>query len=132
MHERPLIPVPPDAGSSTPPTVRKPVQMKPRGTRRQAMRQRQRWFLHVGLLLINVVIVVTLAKVSVPPSRQAFQAPPDTASLRTPGTFQEYPLPQSDSQIMHLTTDSRGRIWFGEMGRNFLAVFDPTPPILSN
>jgi len=39
------------------------------------------------------------------------------------GNFHEYPLPQSDSQMMRPAIDHHGRIWFGEMGRNNLAVF---------
>jgi virginiamycin B lyase len=41
------------------------------------------------------------------------------------GTFREYPLPQNDSGMMRPAIDHEGRIWFGEMGHNYLAVFDP-------
>jgi len=41
------------------------------------------------------------------------------------GTFREYPLPQNDSGMMRPVIDHEGRIWFGEMGHNYLAVFDP-------
>ena len=41
------------------------------------------------------------------------------------GTFREYPLPQPNDGLMRLAIDHQGRVWFGEMGRNFLAVFDP-------
>jgi virginiamycin B lyase len=41
------------------------------------------------------------------------------------GTFKEYPLPQNDSGLMRPAIDHEGRIWFGEMGHNYLAVFDP-------
>lgn len=41
------------------------------------------------------------------------------------GTFREYPLPQTDSGMMRPVIDHQGRIWFGEMGHNYLAVFDP-------
>ena len=41
------------------------------------------------------------------------------------GTFQEYSLPLSNSGLMRPAIDHAGRIWFGEMGHNFLAVFDP-------
>ncbi len=41
------------------------------------------------------------------------------------GSFQEYPLPQSDSGMMRPAIDHEGRIWFGEMNNNFLAYFDP-------
>src|SRR5579872_1506220 len=41
------------------------------------------------------------------------------------GSFQEYSLPQADSGMMRPAIDREGRIWFGEMNNNFLAVFDP-------
>lgn len=41
------------------------------------------------------------------------------------GVFREYPLPQSDDGLMRPAIDHEGRIWFGEMNRNKLAVFDP-------
>ncbi len=48
-----------------------------------------------------------------------------TATAQTTGTFQEYPLPQSNSGLMRPAIDHEGRIWFGEMGHNYLGVFDP-------
>lgn len=52
--------------------------------------------------------------------------PPTTPSAITATPqFSEYPLPQSDSQVMRLVSDHEGRLWFGEMGQNYLAVFDP-------
>ncbi len=41
------------------------------------------------------------------------------------GSFREYPLPQANSGVMRPAIDHEGRIWFGEMGLNRLAVFDP-------
>lgn len=41
------------------------------------------------------------------------------------GNFQEYALPQKNSGLMRPALDHQGRIWFGEMGKNYLAVFDP-------
>jgi virginiamycin B lyase len=52
------------------------------------------------------------------------QSTPLPATIAT-GTFQEYPLPQSDSGMMRPAIDHEGRIWFGEMNNNFLAYFDP-------
>src|SRR6476620_7013356 len=43
----------------------------------------------------------------------------------TSGTFQEYPLPQPNSGLMRPAIDQQGRLWFGEMGHNFLTSFDP-------
>src|SRR5438876_5603452 len=48
-----------------------------------------------------------------------------TPSIMGSGTFQEYSLPQSNSGLMRPAIDHAGRVWFGEMGRNLLAVFDP-------
>jgi len=50
--------------------------------------------------------------------------PSSTSANTATGVFREYPLPQSDSQIMRLAIDHEGRVWFGEMGKNYLAVFD--------
>jgi len=51
--------------------------------------------------------------------------PKTTPSILASGTFQEYALPQSNSGLMRPAIDHAGRIWFGEMGHNFLASFDP-------
>ena len=51
--------------------------------------------------------------------------PKTTPSIMASGTFQEYSLPQSNSGLMRPAIDHEGRIWFGEMGHNLLAVFDP-------
>jgi virginiamycin B lyase len=51
---------------------------------------------------------------------------PNTSSaIMAIGDFQEYPLPQSNDGLMRPAIDHEGRIWFGEMNRNYLAVFDP-------
>src|SRR5260370_20524797 len=46
-------------------------------------------------------------------------------AIMATGTFREYPLPQSHSGLMRPAIDHEGRLWFGEMGHNYLAVFDP-------
>src|SRR5712691_1772647 len=104
---------------------------------RLSTRRRNIWFLLV-VLLLGVVTIVALGSGGARPSGQAnvtqSTTPPTTATktqsttpqpLTGTGEFREYPLPQSDSQMMRPATDHEGRIWFGEMGRNFLAVFDP-------
>src|SRR5438094_10112570 len=48
-----------------------------------------------------------------------------TPSIMASGTFREYSLPLSNSGLMRPAIDHTGRIWFGEMGHNLLAVFDP-------
>src|SRR5262245_16279955 len=41
------------------------------------------------------------------------------------GKFKEFALPQNNDGLMRPTIDMRGRIWFGEMNRNYLGSFDP-------
>jgi virginiamycin B lyase len=55
----------------------------------------------------------------------AHSQPNTTPSIMATGSFHEYPLPQSNSGLMRPAIDHEGRIWFGEMGHNFLTVFDP-------
>src|SRR6266571_8022783 len=92
---------------------------------RQSTRRRNIWFLLI-VLLLGVVTIVALGSGGARPSGQANVTQSTTPQpLTGTGEFREYPLPQSDSQMMRPATDHEGRIWFGEMGRNFLAVFDP-------
>ena len=46
-------------------------------------------------------------------------------AIAATGNFREYALPQSDSGMMRPAIDHEGRVWFGEMNQNYLAVFDP-------
>src|SRR5205085_2148688 len=48
-----------------------------------------------------------------------------TPAIMAIGNFHEYPLPQTNSGVMRPAIDHEGRLWFGEMGHNYLAVFDP-------
>jgi virginiamycin B lyase len=48
-----------------------------------------------------------------------------TPAIMAIGNFHEYPLPQLHSGLMRPAIDHEGRLWFGEMGHNYLAVFDP-------
>src|SRR6266702_5084779 len=103
-----------------------------------ARRRRDTWFL-LGVLLFGIATIFALAGGgtrsssgsanvirSGRPAATATKAQSITSSpLTATGEFQEYPLPQSDSQLMRPAIDHEGRLWFGEMGRNYLAVFDP-------
>lgn len=51
--------------------------------------------------------------------------PKTTSSIMASGTFREYSLPLANSGLMRPAIDHKRRIWFGEMGHNLLAVFDP-------
>src|SRR5437588_1054637 len=108
-----------------------------RSSRKPARRLRNAWFLLV-VLLLGVVTIFALSNGGIRPSPQANRAQPGTSpatamktqstttlAIMATGDFREYPLPQSDSQMMRPAIDHEGRLWLGEMGRNFLAVFDP-------
>ncbi len=119
---------------------RTPLAVASRGQRspRWSTRRRRNAWLLLGVLLLGVVTLIALANggarsvgkahgtqsVASPIATSRTQ-PPTTSAVMATGQFREYPLPQSDSQVMRLTIDHEGRVWFGEMGRNSLAVFDP-------
>ena len=102
--------------------------------RSSARRRRDAWLL-LFVLLVGTITIVALSggntqrppqargaqpgRASLPPSQTQPGAPTTTTA---PGTFREYPLPQSNDGLMRLTIDHEGRPWFGEMGRNYLAV----------
>ncbi len=102
---------------------------------RWSARRRRNALLLLGVLLLGAVTIIALSSGGARHAEQANATQPGTspvAATRTPsppttatGVFREYPLPQSDSQVMRLAIDHEGRVWFGEMGRNYLAVFDP-------
>lgn len=48
-----------------------------------------------------------------------------TSAQVATGKFQEFALPQNNSGLMRPTLDGQGRLWFGEMNRNYLGSFDP-------
>src|SRR5713226_4174374 len=110
----------------------------PRRTASWTARRRRDGCLLLVLLLLGVGTLFVLTSGGATPrlqsnTRQAGTSPataaktpsPPTPSLPATGVFREYPLPQSDSQLMRPAIDREGRLWFGEMGQNFLAVFDP-------
>ncbi len=85
------------------------------------------------LSLIPLVLFLTACAAStLPPTSKATISTPTTNSTAntTPatqaiGSFREYPLPKAGSGLMRPAVDREGRLWFGEMGHNFLTVFDP-------
>lgn len=58
------------------------------------------------------------------PNPPAISQPTTLSSIMAIGNFHEYPLPQANSSLMRPAIDHEGRIWFGEMGHNYLAYFD--------
>src|SRR5437879_4607748 len=88
----------------------------------------------ITLLTLFIFILAAGADTTTPPSSQSNSTTETPAtSIQTnsipgiagTGTFREYSLPQTNSGVMRPAIDHEGRIWFGEMGHNYLAVFDP-------
>lgn len=78
--------------------------------------------------LLALVIMLALLLLSACGSSTDPQATAPAAgqtATNAGGNIQEYPLPQSASGVMRPAIDHQGRIWFGEMGHNYLAFFDP-------
>jgi virginiamycin B lyase len=72
-----------------------------------------------NVLLLFLLLCVTAC-------RDATSTPiKQTPIAQTTGAFKEYPLPQTQSGLMRPAVDHQGRIWFGEMEKNYLASFDP-------
>ncbi len=86
-----------------------------------------------GLLLLTLLVLLTACGDAFTPttpvgpidSPTTTSQPTTTPSMQATGKFQEYALPQDNSGMMRPAVDHEGRIWFGEMNRNFLAMFDP-------
>ncbi|GCE16850.1 Vgb family protein [Dictyobacter kobayashii] len=77
----------------------------------------------VGLLLLLLLSACGNSTTASPAYTASNQA--HTALNQASGTFNEYPLPQDKSGVMRPAVDGHGRVWFGEMGQNYLASFDP-------
>jgi len=103
-----------------------------------ARRPRDAWLLLVALLLGTVTISLLSGGIAQPSGQakgaqsptspvRAAKTPPSTPSaIVATGAFREYPLPQSDSQVMRLTLDHQGRIWFAEEYANYIGHYFPT------
>src|SRR6266702_2388140 len=83
-------------------------------------------FLPGMIALLCLITLVALARESSVGLRQASRVGlTPIPALTAVGTFREYPLPRPDSEVMRPAVDHQGRLWFGAMGQNALAVFDP-------
>ncbi|MBV9690665.1 MAG: SMP-30/gluconolactonase/LRE family protein [Ktedonobacteraceae bacterium] len=84
-------------------------------------------------LILPCILLFTLTLAACGQSPASTEVPIDTsasdarttAAVSASGLFHEYSLPQNGSGMMRPAIDAEGRIWFGEMGHNYLAVFDP-------
>src|SRR5437667_9667909 len=74
------------------------------------------------LLLLNLLAACTPGTINTTSNQNQGQ---HAGSTDTEGTFAEYDLPQPRSGVMRPVVDLQGHIWFGEMGHNALAMFDP-------
>src|SRR6266566_3918171 len=95
---------------------------------------RSPWGLRLGLpsLLLLMLLLVACGDSFTPTSPlgpidspTVHSQPNTTSTIMAVGNFHEYSLPNSNSGLMRPAIDHTGRIWFGEMGHNFLAVFNP-------
>jgi streptogramin lyase len=77
-------------------------------------------YLRLLLCLIGIVFISAACTNNSSGPGSTSTIPPQTHTQ-----FHEYPLPQARSGVMRPATDHEGRIWFGEMGQNALAVFTP-------
>src|SRR6266516_771386 len=130
MSESHLFPQPKLKGNNiaeTQPVQPVVVRARRRPSHRLIHGQRRAWFL-LGIVLLSVVTLFALSRrdMVVPKQTAETQLIPLPALAAT-GTFREFPLPQSDSEVMRPAIDHQGRVWFGAMGQNALVVFDPRP-----
>src|ERR1700730_5222818 len=84
-----------------------------RGVNR-AKKTRRLYMLISSAILLILLLCLTACRDTTPATMQPGAA-----------TFKEYPLPQDNSGLMRPAIDQQGDIWFGEMGQNYLASFDP-------
>jgi len=84
------------------------------------------------LALLLATTLVACGNVSHPPLNAGSPISPSNPQSQTntpaqgaTGKFQEFTLPQNDSGLMRPVIDAQGRLWFGEMSRNYLGSFDP-------
>lgn len=93
---------------------------------------KRRFYLIFILTVLLVCLLAACGNASTPASStggavvsSTAQGQPATSAQMAIGRFQEFALPQNNSGLMRPAFDSRGRLWFGEMSRNYLGSFDP-------
>lgn len=92
-----------------------------------------RRFSPFSVLFLLLCLLLTACGGALTPSTQAggpgasstVSGSTTTPAHKAIGKFREFALPQGNSGLMRPVLDSRGRVWFGEMNRNYLGSFDP-------
>lgn len=87
----------------------------------------RRNFAHtLGFLMLLTCLLVACGNPATLASNTSAAPTPQgqVATLAATGTFQEFALPQDNSGLMRPALDGQGRVWFGEMNRNYLGSFD--------
>src|SRR6266567_6778304 len=86
------------------------------------------WLLLGMIVLLCMISLAALMQAGSIGSRQTLGRQRPLApipALAAAGTFREYPFPRPDNEVMRPALDHQGRLWFGAMGQNALAIFDP-------
>ncbi len=78
-----------------------------------------------SVILLSLLLISCGSTTTTPPSTAPTGTQTTITASSAIGSFQEYSLPQANSGMMRPAIDHEGRIWFGEMSLNRLAVFDP-------
>ena len=78
----------------------------------------------VVLLLLLALCLAACEELPTTNSGPGAQTQGNTPVQAATGAFQEFALPQNKSSLMRPVIDVRGRLWFGEMGHNYLGYFD--------
>ncbi|GCE24846.1 hypothetical protein KDA_03300 [Dictyobacter alpinus] len=80
--------------------------------------------------MLGLILLLSACRDTPPPTNHSTE--PIPANVNQPadvaqanGTFNEYHVPQDKSGLMRPAVDRTGRVWFGEMGQNYLASFEP-------
>jgi virginiamycin B lyase len=82
----------------------------------------------LAFIILCLTFFLTACNSANPPATSTSSSSSDrhtTTTPAAPGHFQEFALPQGDDGLMRPAVDHEGRVWFGEMNRNYLANFDP-------
>ncbi len=101
--------------------------------RRLRGREGDTWVM-LGMLVVGLITVASLSGISSAMNAPIAtrQATPHASNSQVdargvaPASERVYSLPNPNPALMNPAVDQQGRVWFGEMGANKLAMLDPT------